>query len=400
MSKISQTNFFRIAVVLFILLAISVAGYFAYDSKTKSQQFDSLQSEKTQAVQSLDDLRREFEEFKAQDQVQINEKLNDEINDINASYKQAIGVYENYLDLEATTGKKYGELQSSLAMALNFLADRDYESANTALGELTDSITRINAEYLATLAPTPNPQDPTETASAPVNNTPPGSGYSRQIVSTSIGNYTVSIVAADIGSTRVLVDTAGDGDCTDNCPVLSLADYVTRNGGYAGINGTYFCPADYPSCAGKTNSFDLLVMNHKKTYFNSANNVYSNNPAVIFGEGYVRFVSAASQWGRDTSPTGVISNYPLLVFNNGITFQGDGDPKKGSKANRSFVAQQGNNVYIGAVHNATVAESAIVLHTMGMSNAMNLDSGGSTALYSGGYKLGPGRNLPNAIIFK
>ena len=41
---------------------------------------------------------------------------------------------------------------------------------------------------------------------------------------------------------------------------------------------------------------------------------------------------------------------------------------------------------------------ARVLHAMGMQNALNLDSGGSTALYSGGYKVGPGRNIPNAIV--
>lgn len=28
-----------------------------------------------------------------------------------------------------------------------------------------------------------------------------------------------------------------------------------------------------------------------------------------------------------------------------------------------------------------------------------LDNGGSTALWSGGYKVGPGRNLPNVILF-
>ena len=36
---------------------------------------------------------------------------------------------------------------------------------------------------------------------------------------------------------------------------------------------------------------------------------------------------------------------------------------------------------------------------MVMENALNLDDGGSTALYSGGYKVGPGRDLPNAVLF-
>ena len=140
-------------------------------------------------------------------------------------------------------------------------------------------------------------------------------------------------------------------------------------------------------------------MNKNKYYFNSGNNVYSTNPAVIFGSGYIRFVSAASQWGRDTGVDGVLSNYPLLVNGGNISFGGDDDPKKGSKGARSFVANKGNTVYIGVVSNATVAESARVMKALGMENALNLDNGGSTALWSGGYKVGPGRDLPNAILF-
>ena len=209
----------------------------------------------------------------------------------------------------------------------------------------------------------------------------------------------MSIVSADISSTKVIVDTASGSDCSSNCPVLSLGDYVARNGGFAGINGTYFCPKDYPSCAGKENTFDLLVMNKDKYYFNSGNNVYSTNPAVIFGSGYIRFVTSASQWGRDTSPNGVIMNYPLLVFNSSVVFGGDGDPKKGSRGSRSFVGNKGSVAYIGVVHNATVAEVGHVLKALGLDNALNLDSGGSTALWSSGYKAGPGRNIPNAILF-
>jgi exopolysaccharide biosynthesis protein len=44
-------------------------------------------------------------------------------------------------------------------------------------------------------------------------------------------------------------------------------------------------------------------------------------------------------------------------------------------------------------------DSAKVLKALGMDNAMNLDEGGSTALWSDGYKLGPGRNIPNALLF-
>jgi hypothetical protein len=240
---------------------------------------------------------------------------------------------------------------------------------------------------------------PTPTQTTTLSQTPPASGYARISVKTDLGTFTVSLGSADLATTRIVVDTASQSDCFDNCPVLPLATYVAQNGAYAGINGSYFCPADYASCSGKSNTFDLLVMNKNKTYFNSDNNVYSSNPGVIFGEGYIRFVGSVSEWGRDTSPNGVLSNYPLLVSGGSIVYGGSSDPKMNNRGGRSFVANKGNTVYIGVVQSATIAESASVMKALGMDNALNLDDGGSTALWWGGYKVGPGRSLPNVILF-
>ena len=63
------------------------------------------------------------------------------------------------------------------------------------------------------------------------------------------------------------------------------------------------------------------------------------------------------------------------------------------------MGNKGSTVYIGVIYNVTVAEMPYVLKALGMENALNLDSGGSTALWSGGYKAGPGRNIPNAVLF-
>lgn len=374
------------------LLIVIGGGYFFFNNKILSLQniITSITQEKDRNFQELEDIKTELDELKNQDQLKRNDELEEKIQNIEKTYDQAVSVYENLLDLKAKS-KDTKELDNTFVKALSELSKRDFDAANASLTSLSAKIDEEEKEIAASFT---IPQAVTQ------SNTPPGSGYSRQSVNVEgLGSYMVSMVAADLGSTRVIVDTASDSDCGNDCPVLPLADYVSRNGAYAGVNGSYFCPIDYPSCAGKTNTFDLLVMNHKKTYFNSDNNVYSNNPAVILGDGYIRFVSAASQWGRDTSPNGVLSNYPLLVFNSQITFGGDDDPKKGSKGGRSFVANKGNTVYIGVVHNATVAESARVLNTLGMENAMNLDDGGSTTLWSGGYKVGPGRNLPNVILF-
>jgi exopolysaccharide biosynthesis protein len=179
---------------------------------------------------------------------------------------------------------------------------------------------------------------------------------------------------------------------------MALGDYVSRSGGFAGINGPYFCPATYPSCADKKNAFDTLIMNKNKVYFNSDNNVYSTVPAVIFSDSSARFVGRTSEWGRDTGVDSVIAAQPFLVSNGNVVFGGDGDPKKGSKSTRGFIGVTGSTVYIGHVHNATVAESARVLKGLGIQNALNLDGGGSVALWSGGYKVGPGRALPLGIV--
>lgn len=259
-----------------------------------------------------------------------------------------------------------------------------------------------NASPSATPTPVPTstPTSKPTTPPVPLSNTPPGAGYSKQTVSVDGQNFTVAIVAADLNSTKVIIDTASDSGCSNSCPVLSLADYVARNGAYAGINGSYFCPADYPSCAGKTNSFDTLLMNKNKRYFNSDNNVYSNVPAAIFSAGSARFVSRSLEWGRDTGVDSVIANYPLLVAGSSINFtEASNEPKFGGKAARTFIASKGNMVYIGIVYEASMGDSAKVLKSLGMDSALNLDQGGSTALWFEGYKAGPGRSIPNAILF-
>ncbi|KKR30116.1 hypothetical protein A2715_04085 [Candidatus Woesebacteria bacterium RIFCSPHIGHO2_01_FULL_39_32] len=378
--------------IIIILLIVIGVGYFLFNNKVMGLQnlVSNLTQEKDKNLVELEKIGTELDTLKNQDQLKRNDELQNQIQNIEKSYDKAVLTYESLLNLKVKT-QNTKELDNLFAKALSELSKRDFNAADSTLSQLSSKIDEEDKKIAASIT---IPQN------VPESNAAPSSGYSRQSVNVEgLGSYMVSMVAGDLGSTRVIVDTAADSDCTNDCPTLPLASYVSRNGAFAGVNGTYFCPADYPSCAGKTNTFDLLVMNHKKTYFNSGNNVYSNNPAVIFGGSYIRFVGQVSQWGRDTGIDSMLSNFPMLVQGGNIAFGGDDDPKKGSKGARSFVANKGNTVYIGVVHNATVAESARVLKTLGMENGLNLDDGGSTALWSGGYKVGPGRNLPNVILF-
>lgn len=364
------------SIVIFFLLFISLLLY----EQQRMQKAQKLQKTLSITQKSLQDLKN-------QDQYKINQKLTEDLKKTHDTYTDSIGFFEKIQDLKVQKQDTIA-LETTYAAIVKDLSDLHVASAEAKLTQLAAGIKKVQDSLLAATATGPN------VVNAPASNTPPGSGYAVQQVKTDAGTFAVSMVAGDLSSTKIVVDTASDSDCKDNCPVMSLGDYVARSGAYAGINGSYFCPSTYPSCAGKSNSYDLLVMNKNKKYFNSDNNVYSTNPAVIFSNGGVRFVGKAQEWGRDTSVDGVLSNFPLLVAgNNAVNADG------GGKGLRGFVANKGNIVYIGFVHNATAGEAAQVLKALGMENAMGLDQGGSTALWSGGYKLGPGRAIPNAILF-
>lgn len=375
-----QSKFSPLIFVIFIIL---LGGLF-YFSKS-----NSTINELRIANQNV---QEELNKLKSEDQIKKNKELEATIASIEKTYTQAVSLYEKIVDAKDAK-RNVGEYEKTFAASLSLLSKRNYASAGAQFTALSAKI-----DQDAPKAPTSS-NIAASTANITVNNTAPSSGFSRQKVHTDFGDFIVDVVATDLNSTKVIVDTASDGDCRDNCPVLSLGDYVSRNGAFAGVNGSYFCPASYPSCAGKANSFDTLLMNKNKVYFNSDNNVYSNVPAVIFSGGSARFVGASSQWGRDTGVDSVLANQPLLVSGGTVVFGGDDEVKRAGAGSRSFVGSTGSTAYIGVVHGVNAAQMARVLHAMGIQNALNLDSGGSTALWSGGYKVGPGRAIPNALLF-
>lgn len=384
--RFTPATYMFASITVILILGSSVLGYYAWKFWTHGQY---LQQELTKTEELYAGSLQELDTVKSEDQFVKNKELEKEISDITKSYNDGVVLYEELIELRASQ-VKVATLEALLADALGSLADRKYSTGTATLAQLKTEITKTRATIVQTFVIPEN---------VPVENSPPSSGYRRQTVQTDIGQYLVDIISADLGSTRVIVDTASAGDCKTDCPVDSLGTFAARSGAFAGINGPYFCPAEYPTCADKKNSFDTLLMNKNKTYFNSDNNVYSTVPAVIFSGGGARFVGASQEWGRDTGVDSVIGAQPMLLSGGNITFGGDGDPKKGSKGNRSFIGTAGNTVYIGVVRNATVAEVAHVLKALGLQSALNLDSGGSTALWhQGKYLAGPGRNTPFGIL--
>lgn len=350
------------------------------------------QGQITDLAQELESTKKSLNELQNTDQIKTNQNLNTEIENIQKSFAQATVIYEDIVDLKL--GKvNTTKIDDKFSEILKNLSQRKYSDANTALVAIKGLIKTENDKLASSTTAA------VSTANLTNSNSAPDSGYRRQQVSTDLGSFVIDIITADLASTKVIIDTASDDDCRNDCPVMSVAAYASRSGAYAAVNGSYFCPASYPSCADKKNSYDTLLMNKNKKYFNSDNNVYSTVPAAIFSGSSARFVSKSLEWGRDTGVDGVIANQPLLTLSGQLLFNGDSDAKKTSRSNRSFVGSTGSKVYIGVVYSASVAEAAKVLHTLGIQNSLNLDSGGSTALWSGGYKTGPGRDIPNAVLF-
>jgi hypothetical protein len=93
-----------------------------------------------------------------------------------------------------------------------------------------------------------------------------------------------------MSSVTIKTVAANSDNCKDNCPTKSLETYVKENNGYAGINGTYFCPPDYSSCSGKVNSYDYAFYNsNRDKWLNKGALSWSKTGLMTFNGSSVKF---------------------------------------------------------------------------------------------------------------
>lgn len=233
-----------------------------------------------------------------------------------------------------------------------------------------------------------------------------GSTYQQVTVDTPRGSFNVRYMSFDLASGRIkmIVDTASDGDCLNDCPVKSLKSYVQDNGGFAGIHGTYFCPTSYPQCAGKTNTFYYKLFNGRLGQkINWENGLGDFHPFLMIDQsGSPRYYNSWAE-ARDLQMQTGISCRPNLVSSGQVVVTEadlDSEKEKTSKITHGFIGMKGQMIFAGVVYNATVLDSAAAVLALGIENALNIDGGGTTAMYyNGAYKAGPGRDMPNAIVF-
>lgn len=105
--------------------------------------------------------------------------------------------------------------------------------------------------------------------------------------------------------------------------------------------------------------------------------------------------------GRVDGIRAAIVNYPGILNDGHITVEPSSlSVKQSSKGTKGGIGFNDSNIFLVVAYNVDMHDFANVFKALGAKYALNLDGGGSIALYNGGYKAGPGRQLPNAIVFK
>jgi hypothetical protein len=284
------------------------------------------------------------------------------------------------------------------------------------LQTLTDDVMVVKVPPPPTPQPTPQATPVPIIAAQPISVSTPAplsdstsySTYRRGTISASSGTFTADIMTFDLasGHIKVMEDTADDGDCANNCLVKSVSSFVQQDGGFAGINGTYFCPTAYgSSCAGKTNSFYWKQYNSRiQKMINPDNGLGDNDPFIVFDEnGHATFLRRWIDFKSSGLPIFAgISCTPAVVVNGNYAIdESTLDTKQlTAKISRGAIGLKGQTLYVVTVQGATVMDLGHAMQALGLDNAINVDAGGSSGMvYKNNYKLGPGRGVPNVLVF-
>ncbi|MDP2683683.1 MAG: phosphodiester glycosidase family protein [bacterium] len=241
------------------------------------------------------------------------------------------------------------------------------------------------------------------------------SSWTPRTIETQVGAFAINQVEINLSNPSLTIKslTSVSGERLNVAgPVIPMSQYINDNGAFAAINGSYFCPADYWSCNGIAGSFYWMWYDTNSGDFaNAYQNQFNQGPVIAFdGNNGVHYFRTGEDWpGKEEFQTregvglqAVISNGPGLIFEGQfVVSEGQLDDKQRTvKSNRSGIGFLGDNVYLVVASGATVMDLGYIMQAMDMEYAMNLDGGGSSTLYyDGSFKVGPGRELPNTIVF-
>lgn len=226
-------------------------------------------------------------------------------------------------------------------------------------------------------------------------------GYNNVTVKLPRGTFPTHVIKERLSDVSLRTVTANTTDCVNNCPAQPLESYVTQYGAYAGMNGTYICPPDYAECAGKVNSYDYGVYNSYLGKWLNESHLIGQNSLMTYANRKLTFIRRSYVFAYAKTPVSAgVSMYPLLLVGGAIVdFSAELTDHQKILGTKGSLGTDGTYIYLVLVTNATVTDSAYLLQALGVTDALNLDGGGTAAMYIGGaYKVGPGRQLPNAVL--
>lgn len=403
-------GFFKSILYIFLLLFIPGLIGFLYFQQLQIRQLTTNVAGFSQDITKVIDENKQNQEniteelfidhlkvLQNQDLLNTKGALEKEIDDIknNASTSdlyQVNQVYKNYNDLLLKiTRNDAVKLNTQTVKDKNSewgakLLSKDFE---TLMQEITDEANTLDSDYKkyqASIAPPPSSTS---------------KGYSYQTVKIDRGTFGVYLIKLPVSEYSIKTVAAASSDCDDNCPTKSLGDYVKENKAYAGINGSYFCPPDYSTCSGKLNSSDYA-------FYDSNDGKWYNKSALSWNKTGIMVVQGESpKFYKDTTDfdkggvSAAISNFPGMLEDGKVVINNDDltSYQKTGRGLKGSIGRDDKYIYLALVTNATVPDSAYVLKELGIKDALNLDGGGSSAMYiNGGYIVGPGRSLPNAVV--
>lgn len=266
------------------------------------------------------------------------------------------------------------------------------------------------------------------------------SKYEHKIIGTVNGDFVVDMVTIDLSNPglEIITETVAP---TPNSPLATgltgeesygsqpLAKFVFENNGFAGMNGTYFCSDNgcgatnyyfypvYDSDTGQLINEDQLKFwtTGPIMAFDENNNFYyfkdsrefpvqgwsppEDGQAASGGKSVAEFFE--EKYGVKLQAA--IGNKPRLIEEKmNLLIEWDVDEKqRNTKSLRDAIAYKDELIYLVVAHNSTVPDLANIMKAMRVEYALNLDGGYSSALiYNDEYMVGPGRDVPNAIVFR
>ncbi|MBW6441640.1 phosphodiester glycosidase family protein [Patescibacteria group bacterium] len=394
----------KIKLIFFLSIFLLAFSYTLYLNKK------SVYLEKNIAIMSEEKkvLESSLEEALYEDHINLSDQSNlisqmevleaeiEELNSVkeNQEYKKISEIYKSYDLFSSKIGRNIKanldvkEFEGKIDSWGEKILKKELDDVKSDIQIANQSLDEYHEKYLASL-PKTSPQKASTS----------GSNY--MTIDTEKGKFTVYLIKVSLSDVKVITASANGDDCKDNCPTKSLADHVKDNGGFAGINGAYFCPPDYSSCSGKVNSSDYaFYKSSSKKWLNKEALSWGDTGLATFNGSSPKFYKKSSDYGGGSVTAG-ISNYPALLSGGNVVIDSSKltSYQKDVKGARGAIGVGDSNLYLAIISNATVIDAAYVMKALGAKDALNLDGGGSSALYlNGSYIVGPGRSLPNAVI--